>query len=137
MIPNYEQFMKDFKLDCPAAKHRIKIGIPEGETSMGATNFKNMKVISDTTANLINARDALELNFKSIDKLQPLISAIVQSLSKCPVKDFQEKQKLKDWLILFNKMKASEQLDDEQIRQLGFDLDSTLEAFNRQLDSLS
>lgn len=133
-------FMKEYKMECPAAKHRLlKVGVPatiEHSVNVGQSSGKNsMKVIAETTEKFINARDALEINFKSVDKLQPLISAILESLGKCQIPDFEGRTKLKEWLMKFNKMKASDDLDDDAVRQLAFDLESSYDSFNKILEN--
>lgn len=43
--------------------------------------------------------DALKIDMKSVDQVQPCLSDLVESLSKVTLKDFDGKQKLKNWYV--------------------------------------
>lgn len=131
-VPNVEEFMIDFKLDCPAAKNRLlKIGVPA--TVEYGNNNKSQKVIAETAQHFITAMNAIQLQQKSVDQLQPWLLSLSTSLNDCPIKDFEGKRKVKNWLILLNGMKAHEELNEEQLRQLAFDLESTYNEFHKNL----
>jgi ESCRT-I complex subunit VPS28 len=78
--------------------------------------------------------DAIKIEYKSVDQLQPIISNVQESLSKCNIKDFEGKAKIKNWLIKLNGMKAHEELNDDEIRQLLFDLESAYNSFHSLLE---
>ena len=48
---------------------------------------------------------------------------------------FAEKQKVVSWLQTFGAMKASDELDDDQVRQLIFDIENCYNAFNDKLNA--
>lgn len=47
--------------------------------------------------------------------------------------DFEGKLKIKEWLDKMSSMRASDELNDEQVRQLIFDMESSYNAFNKIL----
>ena len=47
--------------------------------------------------------------------------------------DFEGKTKVNNWLSVFQNMTASDELDEGQVRQMIFDLESSYNAFNRLL----
>ena len=79
--------------------------------------------------------DALKLNLVAVDELSPSLNDLLESLNKIPdlPSDFEGKSKLKSWLSLLSQMKASEELDASQSRQLIFDLETSYNAFHRFL----
>jgi ESCRT-I complex subunit VPS28 len=77
--------------------------------------------------------DSLKLNLKAVDQIHPLLSDLIQSLNRVVSGDFEGKIKIRNWLVTLNKMKASEEIDDEQARQLMFDLETAHNEFYRSL----
>ena len=49
--------------------------------------------------------------------------------------DHSSRVKVKEWLLKLNQMKASDELDDDQIRQMTFDLDTAYADFVKWLES--
>lgn len=47
--------------------------------------------------------------------------------------NFEGKQKVQEWLDVFAAMAASDELNDTQVRQVIFDMESAYNAFNRIL----
>jgi ESCRT-I complex subunit VPS28 len=77
--------------------------------------------------------DAIKIDYKSVDQLQPVLSNVVESLNKCSMIDFEEKGRLKGWLIKMNGMRATEELGEDDIRQLLFDLENSYNKFHSLL----
>ncbi|OWF34845.1 vacuolar protein sorting-associated protein 28 homolog [Mizuhopecten yessoensis] len=131
-FPNVETFMKKFRLDCPAALERIKDDRPitikddKGNTS---------KCIADIVSLFITVMDKLRLEIRAMDEIQPDLKELMETMSRLSIvsSEFEGKVKVKTWLDTFNGMSASEELDDNQVRQMLFDLDSAYNAFNRLL----
>jgi ESCRT-I complex subunit VPS28 len=135
-VPDVEAFMREYKVDLPAAKNRLlKIGVP-ATIEHGHQKDKNQLLIAQTTQLFITAMDSLKLEMHSVDQIQPLINDLMDSLNRVPIKDFEQKNKLKNWLITLNQMKAHDELDEHQTRQLIFDLDSSYAAFHKSLADL-
>lgn len=47
--------------------------------------------------------------------------------------DFEGKIKVKNWLDIMSQMKASDELSDEQVRQLVYEIEQSYNAFNKLL----
>jgi len=75
------------------------------------------------------------LNIVAVDQLQPLLSDLIQSLSQITSLgvDYQGKAKILDWLKRLNRLKASDELSENDSRQLAFDLDNALSEFHNFL----
>ena len=126
-------FTKKFQLETPAAIERITAGIPatqqHGQSGEMTTSRKD---IVETTHFFITAMDVLKLNVRAADAVCPVINDLMNSLnriSSLPA-DFEGKQKVKEWLIKISKLRAHEELDDADARQLLYDLDAAYNAFH-------
>ncbi|KAI9026838.1 vacuolar protein sorting-associated [Hyaloraphidium curvatum] len=135
-----EGFMRDYKLYTPAALNRFRIGVPATiEHTVGTHSASDSsaahKYIAETVQQFITLMDSLKLNMVAVDQIHPLLSDLMQSLNRIPTlpPDFDGKEKIKNWLITLNRMKASQQLEDDQVRQLLFDLEGAYSAFYRSL----
>ncbi len=79
--------------------------------------------------------DALKLGMKAVDYIHPMLGDLMQSLnnvSSLPT-DFEGKAKIRNWLITLNGMKASDEINEQEVRQLLFDLENANNAFYRSL----
>jgi len=85
----------------------------------------------------ITCMDSLKLNMTAVDQIHPLLTDLLESLCKVSSlsPDWEGKTKIKNWLVQMNKMKASDELNEEQIRQMLFDLESAYNAFHKSLSS--
>uniref|UniRef100_A0A914VD85 Vacuolar protein sorting-associated protein 28 homolog n=1 Tax=Plectus sambesii TaxID=2011161 RepID=A0A914VD85_9BILA len=133
-FPKVEDFMKKFRLNCPSALERIKEDRPitirddKGNTS---------KCIAEIVALFITISDHLKLNIHAVDDLHPNLNELYVSMcamSSLP-DDFEGKLKVKLWLDKLSEMSASEELSDEQARQMAFELDTAYNSFSRFLHS--
>jgi len=130
--PNVEAFMKAFRLDCPAAMERIREDRPitirddKGNTS---------KCIADIVSLYITVNDKLRLGMKSTDELQPDLRELYDTMNRLTLipSNFEGKQKVQEWLDTFASMAASDELNDTQVRQVIFDMESSYNAFNKLL----
>ena len=79
--------------------------------------------------------DSLKLDLTAVDQIYPLLSDLYESLCKISSlpSDWKGKLALKKWLAEMNQMSASDELNDEQVRQVLFDLDSAYTAFHQSL----
>lgn len=69
----------------------------------------------------------------SKDTLHPLLGDIIKSVIKVTAIEFENKQKIVQWLIVLNGMRAAQELSEEQARDLSFDLESAYEGFKATL----
>jgi len=131
-FPTIESFCRMYRLDCPAAMERIKEDRPitirddKGNTS---------KCIADIVSGFITVMDKLRLEIKANDELQPDLRDLVETMNRLSIipGDFEGKTKVGDWLQTMSAMQASDELSEQQVRQMLFDLESSYNAFNRLL----
>ena len=81
------------------------------------------------TENFITFLDALRLNMVSKDALHPLLTDVIQSVNKVTDRDFDNRGKIIQWLITLNQMRTTEELSEEQARELAFDMDNAYSGF--------
>lgn len=132
-----EQFMELYQLDCPRATERLlKMGVPEIiRTNTGETTAT---LVATTVANFITAMDAVRIDTRAMDELAPYLRDLMTSLAQLDVPDdFEPSCKVKHWLQIFNSMRATDEISDEDARQLSHDLDAAYGEFNRYLKSKS
>jgi ESCRT-I complex subunit VPS28 len=130
--PNIETFVRMYKLDCPAALQRIKEDRPitirddKGNTS---------KCIADIVALFITLMDKVRLDLRAMDQLQPDLRDLMDTMNRLSIlpSDFEGKEKVQRWVETFGNMSASDELTEEQARQLTHDLEGSYNAFNRLL----
>merc|ERR1712226_999068 len=133
-FPTVEAFMKKVKLDCPAALERIKEDRPitikddKGNTS---------KCIADIVSLFITIMDKLRLEIRAMDEIHPDMRDLMESMNRLSIlpADYEGKGKVSEWLQTLGTMQASDELDETQVRQLLFDLESGYGEFNRILHS--
>jgi ESCRT-I complex subunit VPS28 len=131
-FPTVDAFVRQYRLNCPAALERIKEDRPitikddKGNTS---------KCIADIVSLFITIMDKLRLDIKAMDDLHPELRDLVDTMNRLSIlpSDFEGKQKVAEWLNTLNNMQASDELSESQIRQLLFDLESSYAAFNKLL----
>ncbi|KAK3602597.1 hypothetical protein CHS0354_034321 [Potamilus streckersoni] len=127
-----ELFMKKYRLDCPAALERIK---EEKPITIKDDKGNTSKCIADIVSLFITVMDKLRLEIRAMDEIQPDLKELNETMSRLSLlpPDFEGKEKVKQWLNTLSGMLASQELDDSQVRQLLFDLESSYNAFNRML----
>ncbi|KAI8049691.1 vacuolar protein sorting-associated [Syncephalis plumigaleata] len=140
-VPDVKAFMAEYKLNCPAAAHRLLVtGVPatiEHAATRGSGSDNTPRQVAETTKDFITLSDALKMDLRAADSLHPLLSDLMQSLTSTSAltSDFPGKEKLLTWLIELNQMKARDELDEEQMRQLAFDVENAFSEFYRSLSS--
>jgi len=130
--PTVEIFMRKTKLDCPAALDRIREDRPitikddKGNTS---------KCIADIVSLFITIMDKLRLDIKAMDEIHPDLRDLSETLKRLSIlpSDYDGRNKVDSWLQTLGGMQASDELSDEQVRQMVFDLESAYNEFNRVL----
>lgn len=129
-------------LSCSAALHRLNVGIPatieHGGSGEKTDAGRSAMHIMQVTQHYITAMDSVKLNMCAADALFPILTDLMRELNAVGgVLDvdgeFQGKALVRQWLVQLNGMKASEELDEVQARQLLFDLENSYNAFHRLL----
>lgn len=126
-------------MECPRATERLRIGLPatvEQPTQIVQNNGGGAagSLILAATENFITFLDALKLNMVSKDALHPLLSEVIQSVNKVTDRDFENRGKIIQWLITLNQMRATEELGEDQARELAFDMEQAYHGFKATLN---
>lgn len=134
-VPSLEAFSRQFNIECKAAANRFKIGVP-------ATIFHGQSAPEKKGAQLqvfhavqafITTMDVIKLGMKAVDELHPSLVELmdgINSVSTLPP-DHVSREKVKHWLVNLNGMRATDELTEEQVRQMSFDLETGYNAFHR------
>ena len=122
-------------MECPRATERLRVGFPatieqpSHKPSSNNAGGTAGSLIMAATENFITFLDALKLNMVSKDALHPLLSEVIQSVNKVTDHDFDNRGKIIQWLITLNQMRATEELGEEQARELAFDIEQAYHGF--------
>jgi len=131
--PDLLKFVEEYRLDCKVALDRLEKGYPATTEHpvVPVDTIPATKNVAETVQHFITAMDSVKLNLVSVDAIHPLLNDVAESLNKNSFlpPDFEGKTKMKNWLTILNKMRASDELNEEQVRQLLFDLESSYNAF--------
>ena len=147
-IANEFQGLKEFTakwdLQVPRAIERVKVGM-SGTVAIAGSNAPKANatdtppaasgvLILEATQEFITFLDAVKLGMLSKDQLHPLLSDVIQSVNKVTDADFDSRGKIVQWLITLNQMKASDELTEQQARELVLDIQHAYEGFRHTLN---
>lgn len=144
-------FTSQYGLDCPLALHRLEIGVPAtsehnivsghghggmgGDSSAGGMGSQAPVHVAEAVQHFITVMDALKLNMVAKDNVHPIISDLHDSLGRLShlsgITD--TVAMLQQWLVTLGPLQAAEELREEQVRQLLFDVDSHYTLFHKSL----
>lgn len=139
-----DTFMNKYHMSHPHARQRLEIGVPatvENQTSaapMPSSSGTDTptgsgvsgRAVAEATGAFITTMDGLKLGYKAKDQLHPLLSELMTSVNRVTnAADFDGRAKIVQWLIKLNQMKVNEELSEEDVRQLLFDLDNAYKSF--------
>ena len=136
-----ESFKREWDMECPRATERLRVGIPatveQGPThkapQQGGGDSADATFLVNATENFITLLDAIRIGLVEKDTLHPLLVEIIQAVNKVTDRDFESKGKIVQWLIKLNQMRAAEKLDEDQARDLQFDIESAYHGFKATL----
>ncbi|KAH7001378.1 vacuolar protein sorting-associated [Ilyonectria destructans] len=137
-----EEFKAKWDLDAPRATERLRVGMPSTTMTAAssaptpapsAANNTSGVLILEATQEFITFLDAVKLGLLSKDQLHPLLSDVIQSVNRVTDKDFENRGKIVQWLITLNQMKATEELGEQQARELELDIQQAYQGFRRTL----
>lgn len=111
---------------CPSAFNRL--GVPATMEHRAAAAATSAATVAECVQHFITAMDSLKLNMVAVDQVHPLLSDLLGSLSILHL-DFLSKTKMKEWIGTLLMMGAADELSEQQVRQLHFDLDSSCNKF--------
>jgi len=130
-------FIKSYKINVPLGVTRLlEDGVPATTVHQVAEEKGRIVLVQDATEKFITAMDAIRLGQSAVDELQPVLGDLMDALTKLPdlPKDFESTKKVHDWLIRLNKMRAAEEITEDDSRQLSHDLDVAYTVFRRYLN---
>jgi ESCRT-I complex subunit VPS28 len=125
--------MQIYSMDCPQAAERLlNMGVPEPIKGGGESVAIS---VAETVQHFITTMDAVKLEQRAVDELQPLLSDLMDALARLPEtpNDFEPNRKVQQWLQKMNALRAVDQIDEDDARQLYHDLDSAYAEFTRYL----
>ena len=138
-----ETFKRSWNLECPRATERLKIGLPltfeqgPSHTHSGPNNHSSgaaATLVVAASENFITLLDAIRIGMVSKDQLHPLLVETIQAVNKVTSEEFEGKEKIVQWLITLNQMRASEALDEDRVRDLTFDMEGAYYGFKATLN---
>jgi ESCRT-I complex subunit VPS28 len=125
-------------MEVPRATERIRIGLPSTVTapSMASTTgggASSAMQVLEATQDFIGFLDALQLGLRAKDQLHPLLSDVIQAVNRVTTEDFAGRAKIVEWLIRLNKMKAADELEAAEMRDISLDMDGAYKGFKAAL----
>lgn len=103
------------------------------QAASASASSANGVLIAEATQEFITFLDAVKLGLLSKDQLHPLLSDVIQSVNRVTDKDFESRGKIVQWLISLNQMKATDELGEDQARELEMDIQQAYNGFKRIL----
>ena len=127
-----DNFAKKYKMDCPVALARIKEDRP---ITIKDDKGESSKLSFQTASLLITLMDKVRLGIKANDELQPdlrELNDVMNRLSILPA-NFEGKAKIQKWLTQLESMSASDEIDENQSRNLLLDLETAYYALQQAI----
>lgn len=135
-----DTFCARYKLSYPLATARLRDGKPAGQpivpeilvpippTAPPVPKGTSAAKVAETVQNFITLMDALKLSFRAKDQLHPLLGDLMTSITQQDdevdeVKELPGKARIVKWLIRINQMKVSEEITEEEARELFFEVE--------------
>ncbi|KAF6823934.1 VPS28 protein [Colletotrichum musicola] len=136
-----EEFKAEWDLEVPRATERLRVGMPSttvnasssAAPALAAASNTSGALILEATQEFITFLDAVKLGLLSKDQLHPLLSDVIQSVNKVTDRDFDSRGKIVQWLITLNQMKATDELSEQQARELEMDIQQAYQGFKSTL----
>ncbi|KAI1713567.1 VPS28 protein domain-containing protein [Ditylenchus destructor] len=129
---NIEEFVKKYRIQCPAALERIREDRP---ITVRDDKGNALKCIADIVELFITFLDQLKLNIRAVDELFPNLTELyisMSAMSSLP-DNFDAKLNVKSWHDKLKGMSASEEISDEMARQMIFEMETAYNSFTRFL----
>jgi len=91
------------------------------------------RAAAEATQHFITFLDALRLNYTAKDQLHPLLSDVITAVSNVTQTNFEGRASIVKWLITLNRMGAGDEIDEQQKRQMLFDVEGAYHEFYKTL----
>eukprot|EP01084_Bolivina_argentea_P055481 101701_1 len=129
---NTFDFFNEYCEELTSAKYRL---MDEGDVPNLQPNpvpIANQAVIAETVQYFITIIDALELKICAVDELYPELKRLSDSLAAITSMkhDHPSKTKANEWLYKLQDMKAMDQLTDDEMTQIKFDIANAYDQFH-------
>ncbi|KAG2453849.1 hypothetical protein HYH02_002056 [Chlamydomonas schloesseri] len=134
-VPNVEQFMSDYNMQCPMAATRLlHSGLPatvEHRTKQTRTNDPEALGVAETVQHFITAMDSLKLNLAAVDQICPILLDLINSMDKVATlpPDFAPREKVRQWYSKLYQKPANYELPEDDVRQLMYELEASYNTF--------
>lgn len=142
-VPSVEAFLGEMRMSsCQHAANRlIAKGVPATveHAGLGADDGAGDDALAvfHCVQHFITAMDSLKLEMRAVDDLHPHVSELLESLGKVGdlPPDHDSKQAVAKWLATLNSMRATDELGEEEVRQMSFDLEKAYNSFHKHLEA--
>ena len=132
-VSSVEQFLDVYKVECPRATKRLLIDmVPADVIDPGHSTAQNTGVIvADTVSNFITVIDQLKLGIRAVDELTLCLHDLMANLNRTigVPDDFEPKRKVHHWVTVLSTMGASDEISDEQSRQIELDMQTSYQTY--------
>jgi len=102
---------------------------PQQQQGMGGGASVQQTIAA--TENFITFLDALKLGISSKDQLHPLLSEVITTVNKVTEADFEGRGNIIKWLIKLNQMRANQELEDADRREVEFEMEVAYKGFKK------
>ena len=115
----------------------LVVGVPATTINASANGRGAQLLVAEATQALITAHDALSLEQRAFDEIQPLVQECMTTLIRIPgiTEDFESCKLVSKWLLGLHGMRVHEELNDEQFRDIKHDLGMAYQCFMNYLKS--
>ena len=132
-VSSVEQFLDVYKAECPRATKRLLIDmVPADVIDSGHSTAQNTGVIvADTVSNFITVIDQLKLGIRAVDELTLCIHDLMANLNRTVgvPEDFEPKRKVHHWVTVLSTLGASDQISEDQARQIELDMQTSYQTY--------
>jgi ESCRT-I complex subunit VPS28 len=121
-IPKMEDWYNEYELECPLAKERFLKGVSAIDEYGGSETKDKAGLVGgvqQATELFITLTNAFELDYRSCAQLLPLVKDLQTAIGVLP--QLQGVEKITQWLVTLNNMRASDELSEDQFAQLKLD----------------
>ncbi len=139
-IQSLAAFLDRFHVECPRSVERIRVGHPQGAVGGSARDERrSVVIVKELTENFINVANMLSMQLLAVDQLEPALDSLVKTIEKgksAGILQGFDSQPLENWYQTIAAKEAWYNLDEDQARQLLYDLNrakaSTDEILNNE-----
>ena len=124
-------------MECPRAAERIRVGVPltveHGSNKPAPSTGTNATALVVASENFITLLDAIRLGLVTKEGLHSLLADVLQSVNAITDEEFENKASIVKWLAAVNQMRVSDELTEEEARELQFEIEQAYNGFKATL----